>query len=274
MACMLRHRSCGREHRKASGCAPSGSRVRNGPNESMRISFSVLLLLLTSCGTAADRPQPRRASAEVQTFGAGETLHYLVLGDSTAVGEGGTYAKGIAVQTAGHLAARGRRVLMRNVAVSGAQMADVRREQLPRLDGFRPDVVLIAAGANDVTHLTPARALQRDLQHVLDALIALNPDVRIVMTGAPDMSTPPRIPRLLRALAGWRTDVLNRVFRQEAQRQNVTFAPIAERTGPLFAQDRTLFDADRFHPSDRGYATWTPVINRALDDVVTTATSQ
>lgn len=232
----------------------------------VKVSVAALVLLLASCGPAADRQQPRRAPAATETFGSGGALHYLVLGDSTAVGEGGTYANGIAVATARHLAAGGRRVIMKNLAVSGAQMTDVRREQLPRIDGFRPDVVLLAAGANDVTHLTTAASLARDLQRVVETLMAVNPEVRIVMTGAPDMSTPPRIPRLLRGVAGRRTKVLNRVFRAQAERAGVTFAPIAEETGPLFARDGTLFDSDRFHPNDRGYATWIPVINRALDE--------
>lgn len=235
----------------------------------VRIAFAALLLLLVSCGTTTDRRQPRRAPAAIETFGSGQTLHYLVLGDSTAVGEGGTYANGIAVQTARHLAAGGRRVVLKNLGVSGAQMTGVRREQLPRIGGFKADVVLLAAGANDVTHLTTAGALERDLQRVIDTLMATNPAVRIVLTGAPDMSTPPRIPRLLRPLAGWRTNVLNRVFRAQAERDGVTFAPIAAETGPLFERDETLFDRDEFHPNDRGYATWIPVINRALEDAMT-----
>jgi len=52
---------------------------------------------------------------------------------------------------------------------------------------------------------------------------------------------------------------------RQAQNYGLTFAPIADRTGPLFRRDRTLFSDDRFHPNDRGYATWTAVINEALD---------
>ncbi|HYK02272.1 MAG TPA: SGNH/GDSL hydrolase family protein [Thermoanaerobaculia bacterium] len=230
----------------------------------MRFSLAITLLLLVSCGTTRSPEQSRRASPEIETFGSGETLHYLVLGDSTAVGEGGAYANGIAVMTARHLAA-GRQVIVKNLGVSGAQVTDVLREQLPRIDGFVPDVVLLAAGANDVTHLTTAGSVKRDLRQIVEALVSINRDVRIVMTGAPDMSTPPRIPWLLRRLAGWRTNALNRVFREQAERYGLTFAPIAEQTGPLFETDKTLFSSDEFHPNDRGYATWIPVISRALD---------
>ena len=225
------------------------------------------LFLLASCGTGGDGQQSRRAPAGLETFGSGKPLRYLILGDSTAVGEGGTYRNGIAVATARHLAGT-RRVEMKNLAVSGAQVEDVLREQMPRIGAFRPDVVLLDVGANDVTHLTTARSLRNDLRQIFDGLLAINCNVRIVVTGAPAMSTPPRIPGLLQGLAGWRTRVLNRVFRREAERYDLTFAPIAEETGPLFERDETLFSSDEFHPNDRGYATWIAVINPALDQAL------
>jgi acyl-CoA thioesterase I len=226
-----------------------------------------ILLLLTTVGCSSTRTseEPRRAPSGVERFNPGHSLlRYLVLGDSTAVGIGGTYEHGIARQTARHLA-EGRTVEMKNLAVSGAQITDVLHEQLPRIDGFVPDMVLLDAGANDVTHVTLARSLRRDLDAIHRQLTAINPAVRIVVTGAPDMTTPPRIPWLLRGLAGWRTNVLNDVFRDFVEEHDLTFAPIAEETGPLFARDKSLFDEDDFHPNDRGYATWIAVINRALD---------
>lgn len=226
----------------------------------------VLLSAVALAGCSSSDSAPERAPSEVRTFGSGQdsTLRYLVLGDSTAVSVGGDYENGIAVSTAEHLSAT-RRVEMKNLAVSGAQIADVLTEQLPRRDGFVPDVVLLDAGANDVTHLTTAGSLESDLNDILDRLIAVNCDVKIVLTGAPDMSTPPRIPRLFRGLAGRRTETLNEVFRDVVRKRNLTFAPIAAETGLLFARDRSLFSEDEFHPNDRGYRTWIDVINPALD---------
>lgn len=234
-----------------------------------------LIIAITALSTACSsttRDAPPRADAEIRLSGSGEPLAYLILGDSTAVNVGGTAGNGIAVETAKHLASS-RRVSMKNLAVSGAQISEVLDEQLPRLDGFRPDVVLLDVGANDVTHLTSARSLERDLEKIIESLIAIHCDAKIVVTGAPDMSTPPRIPRLLRGISGWRSDVLNRVFRREVERYGLTFAPIAEETGPLFARDRSLFSEDEFHPNDRGYQTWIDVINPALDRALTSQKS-
>ncbi|HEX6097583.1 MAG TPA: SGNH/GDSL hydrolase family protein [Thermoanaerobaculia bacterium] len=192
-----------------------------------------------------------------------QTLIYAVMGDSTAAGVGGTYDLGIAVSTAKELEQR-HTVTMTNVAVSGARMSDVRRLQLPLIEPLRPDLVLLSAGANDVTHLTSIALMRADLRAIVTALTAANPGVKIVITGSPDMGSPPRIPWLLRGIASRRTKQVNRMFRAEAARYRLTFAPIAEVTGPLFRKDRSLFAEDRFHPNDRGYATWIPVLNEAL----------
>lgn len=205
-----------------------------------------------------------QAGAPTLSFGAsGQTLRYVVLGDSTAAGVGAPYWDGIAVQTARHLG-RGHRVTLHNFAVSGARVRDVLEEQIPQAEAVRPDLVLISAGANDVTHLTSIPSMRRRLREIAGRLRAANPQVRIVVTGAPDMGSPPRIPWLVRWAAALRTKMANRMFRSEADALGLVFAPIAEQTGPLFRRDRTLFHPDRFHPNARGYATWTAVLNESL----------
>jgi lysophospholipase L1-like esterase len=194
---------------------------------------------------------------------AAPKLEYLVLGDSTAAGVGGDYDRGIAVSTARALG-RDREVNMTNLAVCGARMRDVRRLQLGKAEQLRADVVLLSAGANDVTHLTCVRSMRNDLRTIVQRLTAANPNVKIVITGSPDMGAPPRIPRLLRGIASLRTKQVNRMFVAEAARLGLIFAPIAAVTGPQFRSDPSLFAADRFHPNDRGYATWLPPLNDAL----------
>jgi acyl-CoA thioesterase-1 len=209
-----------------------------------------------------------RADSRPRLFGNGDSvLHYVILGDSTAVAVGGDYEHGLAIGSAGHLAAA-RKVELINVAVSGARIHDVLVEQLPRVDLARADVVLLDVGANDVIRMTGSRSFDRDYGRVVEAILAKNPRMRIVVTGSADMGAPPRIPRLLRPLATFRTHRINAIVRRHADRYGLTFAPIAARTGPLFRRDPTFFSEDRFHPNDRGYAEWTLVINEALDRAV------
>ncbi len=225
------------------------------------------VIVFTACSVLArntDVSLFQNPSRDPRQFGTqGAKTVYVVLGDSTAAGQGGDYEKGIAIETAQELAAT-RRVAMVNLAVSGARAADVVIDQLPLAERLVPDIAMIVVGANDVTHLTSVTSFRNSLLTTVQRLRTANPGVSIVMTGAPDMGSPPRIPALLRPLAGSRTATVNRMVAALADELRVTFAPIAAETGPLFRSDPTLFSSDDFHPHDRGYATWVPVLNRAL----------
>jgi lysophospholipase L1-like esterase len=227
------------------------------------LGLSLSALVLQSCATPADvfqNPSPSPIS-----FGTdGSQLTYVVIGDSTGAGQGAPYRSGIAIGTAEALGKK-YRVVMTNLSVSGARIADVEREQLCAAERLRPDLVLLSASANDVTHLTSISAMKASFLHIVRGLRAGNPDLVIVVTGSPDMGAPPRIPRLLRGLASRRTEAVNAMVHQLAAEEHLTVAPIAQRTGPLFRRDGTLFAADRFHPNARGYATWIAVLNDAIE---------
>jgi lysophospholipase L1-like esterase len=223
----------------------------------------ISLSLLNRCrSTGPDTFQ--NPSPEPLRFGTnGPALTYVVMGDSTAAGQGAPYTQGIAVGTAAAVAAD-HRVTMTNLAVSGARINDVVEGQLAAAVRLHPDLVLLSVAANDVTHLSSVAAMESNLLRIVRALKTANPDVAIVVTGSPDMGSPPRIPRPLRGLASARTEAINRMFRTVAAGEHLTFAPIADATGPLFRKDRTLFADDRFHPNARGYSTWIHVLNEAI----------
>ncbi len=209
-------------------------------------------------GYVAPSPEPRSFGRD-----GDPPLSYVVLGDSTGAGRGAPYERSVAVRTSQILATR-RRVVMTNLAVSGATMADVRADQLAAAVRRAPDLVLVAAGSNDVTQLRSGGAVRDDLVRVIDRLRAARCDVAIVVTGAADVGAVPRMAQPLRALAGLRTRQINAAVAEAARQRDVVFAPIAERTGPLFRDDRSLFAVDGFHPSAAGYATWVPILDEAL----------
>lgn len=211
-------------------------------------------------GTPVAVPQIPR---EETVIGSGEPLRFAVLGDSTSIAQGGMYTEGYAVGAARYLAQQ-HSVTWKNVGISGARAADVATTQVAQAVRFKPDVALVAVGANDVTHLTSVGAVRTSLESTITQLQAANPNVKIILTGSPDMGSPPRIPQPLRWLAGERTKRVNTAVRSLANGQSIVFAPIAERTGPAFRANHGLFAADKFHPTTEGYQLWTPVIIDAL----------
>jgi lysophospholipase L1-like esterase len=153
---------------------------------------------------------------------------------------------------------------MTNFGISGARAANVVAKELPRAEKLRPDLVLISVSANDVVHLTSIDSVRISLETIIRRLRSANPKVKIVVTGAPEMGAPPRIPWFLRAIASWRTAQMNKMFQAFAGNQSIVFAHIAQETGLQFKSDRSLFAADGFHPNDRGYGLWNEILNRAF----------
>lgn len=198
-----------------------------------------------------------------QTLGAGLPLSYVVMGDSTAVGQGAPYEQGIARQSAEFLA-KNHRVQLTNTGISGARLADVARRQLEQANAAKPDIVLLSVGANDAVHLTSGRSAEQSLRTIVGSLRAANPHVKIIITGCPAMGSIARFPWPAKQILGLRTRQMNTVFDQAVQRDQLILAPIAARTGAAFLADKTLFARDNFHPNARGYALWTPVITEAL----------
>ena len=195
----------------------------------------------------------------------GKVLKYIVMGDSIGAGQGADYQKSVALQTAKYLS-QNNKVSLVNLSVSGATVKSVKNDQLKKAVELRPDILLLSVGANDVTHLTRAKSLSKDLNTILSELKKSNCNMKIILTASPDMGSPPRLPQPLRYLAGIRTFQLNTSFYRIIKEQNLTLAPIAIKTGELFRNDATLFSEDKFHPNEKGYAIWTSVINAALDD--------
>ncbi len=219
-------------------------------------------LLVASRGAPQGFQNPSHAP---QLFGhAPTTLTYVVLGDSTAAGQGADYQDGIAVSTAQFLAQK-QSISLINFGVSGARLQQVLSEQLPLAIAQKPDIVLISASANDVTHLTPTATISKQLRQVIEGLIASNCHVQIVLTGAPEMGSVPRFAWPLNAVAKLRTGEANAAVEQLATSTGVAFAPIAKETGPAFKRRQSqLFSADRFHPNAAGYRLWTDVLTVAL----------
>ncbi len=176
------------------------------------VLFILLLILeafIARSGGVENFTNPERTIKKYGT--TGKALNYMVLGDSTSAGQGADYQDGIAVSTAKHLSKK-YTVSMLNTSISGAIVKDVLNDQIKLVQDFKPDIVLISAGANDVTNLTSPSTLQKQLQEITTKVIASNCNVKIVLTASPDMGNPPRLPQPLRWITGLYSQHLNKTF--------------------------------------------------------------
>jgi lysophospholipase L1-like esterase len=196
------------------------------------------------------------------SIGAGATppLRMVWLGDSTAAGVGASDADlAIPRRVA---TALDRPVELTSLAVSGDRVADVVDDQLGSLGDLAPDVVLVSIGANDVVHLSSKDSFRRGY----DQLVAAVPEgTLLVLLGVPDMGAPPRYLQPLRGLAALRGRQLDEVSRAVAREHGAVYVDIAGETGPTMRSDTDrYFAADRYHPSDDGYALWADAVLEQL----------
>ena len=179
---------------------------------------------------------------------------WVVLGDSTAQGLGAPDPRGGYVgQTLQQLRrTTGRHWQVLNLSVSGALTRDVVADQLPVLEGQRPDLVTCGAGVNDILFSAPGK-LFSDLRVLLAAVpentVMLDLPLLTGFWGIVGRASVPYISRI------------NRVIREVAAERDLQVAEVSRHFVPPWAGK---FSVDNFHPSQDGYRDW----SRALAEVL------
>lgn len=183
--------------------------------------------------------------------GASRQIRLAVFGDSTAAGVGtlrhrdalaGLLAAAVAQQT-------GREVSWRAVARSGATSRTA-RDLVPRLvcGEWRPDVVVVLVGVNDLKNLRPLRDWDHDVGALLAAIDEMTGEARVVVSGMAPVSRFPALPQPMRAVMALRARAMDHTLRRVG---GDGYVPVnAQMIGGGF------FAEDGFHPSSQGYRAW------------------
>lgn len=231
------------------------------------IIVTVIETFIAKQGITDKFPRPDRKPVVYKD--TGPNRNYLLLGDSTAAGQGAAYEDGIAVKTAKHLKKK-YTVTMVNTGVPGATVAEILAEQSPVLATFKPDIVLLSVGANDTTKLRNPWQVKKELQTLVKKILQTNCEAKIIITGSPDVGSVKRLPFPLNWEISGLSYLLNTIaFKPVVKQYNLTHAPLYEETGPIFRKDPSLLAPDLFHPNAQGYTVWANVLNAALDEALT-----
>ena len=182
-------------------------------------------------------------------------LLLVALGDSAAQGIGASApGRGWVGLLAGRLAqACGLPVEVVNLSVSGARLADVVHEQLPRLAALRrrPDLVAVGVGGNDVRRYVDAQ-YRREVQQLVDGLPAgctVLGDIPFFGHGRPERDA----------------DAAARLLRERAAAAGLAVARLHDAMRARgWAGMVTDYAADGFHPNDRGHRVWADAFEQAL----------
>ena len=166
----------------------------------------------------------------------------------------------------------GRAVVIRNPAVNGYRTDDLIAEELQLLAVFRPTLVTLLVGANDIVAGSSDGRYREQLRVIHARVRADAPDARLYALPQPDWS-------LSRAGASFgepaalaaRIERFNAIAREEAERAGAAYLDIF----PLMRDQmrRGLVAADGLHPSAAAYAEWADALREQLPPPPAPATS-
>lgn len=191
-------------------------------------------------------------------------MRYLALGDSFTIGTGITPERAFPAVLAHRWRDAGIECVLRNPAVNGYTTDDLIREELPLVAAFRPDLVTILTGANDVVSALRGAAevsaldLERyrsQLRLIHEAVRRDAPRARRYALPQPDWSLSPaavsfgEIASVARAI-----ERFNDIAREEIERSDGAYIDLF----PLMRDQarRGMLAPDGLHPSAEAHAAW------------------
>lgn len=192
--------------------------------------------ILAFLGAMAALPAPRASAAET-----GDNRTIIFFGDSITAGLGLDNPDGDSYpgRIRGKLAEAGLPYDVVNAGLSG----DTTAGGLRRIDWTlqrRPDIFVLALGANDGLRGVPTATTEANLQGIIDRVRSRYPEARIVLTG---MMMP-------ETFGSTYTTAFRELFPRVAERNDVTLVPfLLEGVGGV----RELNQGDRIHPNVRGH---------------------
>src|SRR2546425_110707 len=188
---------------------------------------------------------------------------FLSLGDLFTIGTRTSPHRSFPALLVGLLGEAGARVELANPAVNGYTTDDLIAEELPLVASFRPDLVTLLIGANDIVQGARADRYRSQLARIHERIRSDRPRARVIALPQPDWSLSP-------AAAGFGDPVViartiarfNDLAREEAELAGAgwidLFALLREQA------QRRMFAPDGLHPSADAYAEWAREISRVV----------
>jgi lysophospholipase L1-like esterase len=194
---------------------------------------------------------PEAADPAGTAAGAAPVVRLAVFGDSTAAGVGATrHQDALAGRLGAAIAQRtGREVSWRAVARSGVTSRTA-RDLVPGLveGSWRPDVVVVLIGVNDLKNMRRLRDWDHDIPALLAAIGETAGGVPVIVCGMAPVSRFPALPQPMRAVLAVRARAMDHTLHRVAAGRHVPVDPQMIGSG--------FFAEDGFHPSSQGYRAW------------------
>ncbi len=262
---MARTPFIGREPRGGNPMASCRRLVQLGAGSGL----AVTALLAAELMWAAFRPLPSMigldASGLVPAGAVEPPLRIVALGDSSLTGPGLAAAEHVWLRVGLDRLGHDEPIDLLSLAVGGSRVVDV-DHRVDQALAVRPDLVVVAVGANDALRGTPRRQFRVDFDRVIGRLLEGTPVVAAANVG--DLGNIARVPRPLSAVLHARARSMCSIIEDVVASHERAVLIDVTAADDVF-RDRAVFTADRFHPGPVGHVAWAeaaaPGLRRAIE---------
>jgi lysophospholipase L1-like esterase len=179
----------------------------------------------------------------------------LALGDSFTIGTGTTPDRSFPARLVRAWRERGREVELRNPAVNGFTTDDLIRDELSELASFRPTLITVLIGANDIVQGSREDRYRAQIARIHQRVRHDAAGARVFGLPQPDWSRSPAAAGFGEPAVLARTiERFNEIAQEEALAAGATWIDLF----PLMREQagKGMLAPDGLHPSAEAYAEW------------------
>jgi len=219
-----------------------------------RFLFSILTLV-TGCGNKSSSSGPPPPAPPVSNVEGGADpqtgdIRYLALGDSISQGYGvpDMSTGAFPARLAEHWRARGCKVVLKNLGARHNTSQDVITNQLPQIAPFKPTLITLQVGSNDMGRSVPIETYRKNVRTILEA--AKGSGARVVVIGQNEWHRSPEGPNYGKKL-GEKRDAFDGALTDETKANGTELVDLRL----LYRQqaDKKMWNEDGIHPTAEAY---------------------
>lgn len=186
---------------------------------------------------------------------------YFSLGDSLSAGTGASnYQATFPYLIASKLSTSKANVTLVNLAQPGVGIHQVLTTQTPIAIAQKPDLITLLVGINDIHNLISPADFERDYNQTLEQLTTQT-QAKIIVINIPLLGSDKILLPPYNFLLNQKTMSFNQTVAKLATKYHLSYVDLYSISKQPFQTDPSLYSADFFHPSDRGYLLWSQLIN-------------
>lgn len=194
-----------------------------------------------------------------------KTLKYVSLGDSLTSGVGAQNNNSYPYLLAKKLSADKTQIKLFNFSTPGADSSDVLNTQIPLAIARKADLLTLLIGINDIHNLVGEQKFKENYENIISRL-KTNTQAKIVVINIPYLGNKKILLFPYSIFLSYETQQFNKIIKTIALTNNIKYIDLYSKSYDPFQNDGSLYSADYFHPSDKGYALWSNYIYENLSN--------